>query len=159
MDLRHNKWRFNFDGPPVENNEIFYRRRKDSDPDWSKEVMLSKGLVYCYAPTISAEGNNVAVAWAGIPKADKLHTYMDPNDIFYVTSNDGGKTWAKPLKVTDVAKDGITCGMPQVMLLNGVIHLLYTQGATQSRTEPSPGLTKLGVGSWPIYYTQRPFPK
>ena len=159
MDRRHNKMRFNLTGPPIENNDIYYRRRKDTDQEWGKEVHLSKGLLYCYAPTISAEGNNVVVVWAGIQTADKQHTYMGPNDIYYVTSKDAGKTWTAPLRVTDGAKDGITAGMPQVALLKGVIHLLYTQGAQRQPKELSPGLTKLGQESWPIYYTQRPFPK
>ena len=48
MDRRHNKWRFSFfDAPPVENNEIYYRRRKDADSDWSKEVLLSERLALC----------------------------------------------------------------------------------------------------------------
>ncbi|MCL4789109.1 MAG: hypothetical protein KJ070_20330 [Verrucomicrobia bacterium] len=159
MDRRHNKTRFNLTGPPIENNDIYYRRRKDSDREWSKEIWLSKGLLYCYAPTIAAEGDNVVVAWAGIHKAGRQHSDMGPNDIYYVTSKDGGQTWTKLLKVTDGAKDGITAGMPQVALLNGTIHLLYIQGAQQSPKELSPGLTKLGQGPWPIYHTQRPFPK
>ncbi len=159
MDKRNNKWRFNISGPPIENNEIYYRRRKDSDTDWNMEVLLSKGLLYAYAPTISAEGDNVVVVWAGIGNADKNHTYLQPNDIFYVTSSDGGATWSDPMKVTDSAKDGIVSGMPQVALLNGTIHLLYTQGANQAAQELSPGLRKLGSGPWPIYYTRREFPK
>lgn len=98
MDRRHNKWRFNIDEPAIENNEIFYRRRKDADQDWSKEALLSKGLLYAYAPTISAERDNVVVTWAGVQTADKQHTYMGPNDIYYVTSKDGGKTWTDPMK-------------------------------------------------------------
>jgi hypothetical protein len=97
------------------------------------------------------------IAWSGIQTAGKWHTDYDPNDIYYVTSKDGGKTWAKPLKVTDGAKNGVTSGMPQVMLLNGTIHLFYTQGKRDLK-QLSPGLTKLNQPPWPIYYTQRPFP-
>lgn len=158
MDRRHNKWRFNIAGPNIENNEIFYRRRKDTDQDWSREVLLSKGLLYAYAPTISAEGDNVVVTWAGIQTADRQHTYMGPNDIYYVTSKDGGKTWTKPLKVTDGAKDGMTAGMPQVALLNGTIHLLYTQGKVEKWEPLAEGFSRNQPTPWPIYYTQRPFP-
>lgn len=157
-DRRHNKWRFNIDGPPIENNDIYYRRRGDSDSEWSKEVQLSKGLLYCYAPSISAEGNNVVVAWAGVRTANKQHTDMAPNDIYYVTSKDAGRSWSAPLKVTDGAKAGLTAGMPQVALLKGTIHLLYTQGQSAQAKEISTGLTKLGSEPWPIYYTHRPFP-
>ena len=158
MDRRHNKSRFNPTGPPIENNDIYYCRRKDLDSAWSKEELLSKGLLYAYAPTISVEGDNAVVVWAGIRTAGKWHTYMAPNDIYYVTSKDRGKTWTRPSKVTDGAKDGMCAGMPQVALLSGVIHLLYTQGRQPSATELSPGLTKLDEGPWPIYYQQRPFP-
>lgn len=159
MDRRHNKMRFNLTGPPIENNDIYYRHRKDTDSKWDKEVWLSKGLLYCYAPTIAAEGDNVVVAWAGIRDADKSHTYMNPNEIYYVTSKDGGRTWTKPLQVTDGAKDRKTAGMPQVALLNGTIHLLYTQGKQAAAEELSPGLTRMGGEPWPIYHTSRPFPK
>ena len=80
-----------------------------------------------------------------------------PNDIYYVTSKDSGKTWAKPLKITDRANDGIASGEPRVLLFNGVIHLFYIQGKRESQ-QLSPGLTKLNQPPWPIYYTQRPFP-
>lgn len=158
MDRRHDKTRFNLTGPPVVNSDIYYRRRNDSDSDWSKDVWLSKGLSYCYAPTIAAEGDKVVVAWAGIRDAGKWHGEYGPNDIYYVTSKDGGKTWTRPLKVTDGAKDGITTGMPHVALLSGTIHLLYLQSAKRTPKELSPGLTKLGQEPWPIYHQQRPFP-
>jgi hypothetical protein len=157
MDRRHNMWRFNIDGPNIENDNIVYCHRKDSDSGWSKDVDLSKGVLYCYAPSISAEGDKIVVAWAGIQTAGKSHTDYDPNDIYYVISKDGGNTWTKPLKVTDGAKDGMTAGHPQVMLLNGVIHLFYIQGKMDLQ-QLSPGLTKLNQPPWPIYYTQRTFP-
>lgn len=128
MDRRHDMRRFNIDGPPVENDDIVYCHRKDSDGGWSKDVILSEGLLYSYWPSMSVEGNNVAVAWSGISSAGKHHTAYSPNDIYYVTSKDGGNTWSTPLKVTDKAKDGVVSGKPQVMLLNGVIHLFYIQG-------------------------------
>jgi hypothetical protein len=156
MDCRHNKWRFNIDMPNVENDDIVYCHRKDSDSDWSKNVILSKGVLYSYPPSMSAEGDKIVVAWAGIPTAGKWHTDNDPNDVYYVTSKDGGKTWTKPLKVTDGVKDGMTAGHPQVMLLNGVIHLFYIQGKMD--LQQVGGLTKLNQPPWPIYYTQRPFP-
>lgn len=159
MDRRHNKRRFNLSGPPIENNEIYYRYRVDSDHEWSKAMVLSRGLLYAYAPTISAEGDNVVVVWAGIQTADKQHTYMDANDIYFVTSKDGGKSWTNPLRVTDGAKVGLTSGMPQVALLDGTIHLLFTQGKPVAANGLTPGLTRLSGAPWPIYYTRRPFPE
>ncbi len=158
MDCRNDMKRFNVDGPNIENDDIVYCHRKDSDSGWSKEVNLSKGLLYTYSPILSVEGNNIVVAWSGIRSAGKHHNEYDANDIYYVTSKDGGMTWTKPLMVTDKAKDGINSGKPQVMLLNGVIHLFYIQGALEKAKQISPGLTKLNQRPWPIYYQQRPFP-
>ena len=158
MDRRHDMWRFNIDGPNIENDDIVYCHRKDSYSGWSKDVLLSKGLLYSYPPSMSVDGKKIVVAWAGIRSARKNHNEYDPNDIYYATSKDGGKTWTKPLMVTDRAKDGIVSGKPQVMLLNGVIHLFYIQGTLGKPDLLSPGLTKLSQGPWPIYYTQRPFP-
>src|ERR1035437_6283613 len=158
MDCRDDMRRFSMEGPNIENDDIAYCHRKDSDADWSQDVILSKGLLYSYLPSISIVENNIVVAWAGIRTADKNHTEYDSNDIYYVTSRDGGETWSKPLMVTDKSKDGITSGKPQVMLLNGVIHLFYIQGTMGNSKQLSPGLTKLNQAPWPIYYTQRQFP-
>lgn len=158
MDCRHDMKRFNVDGPNIENDDIVYCHRRDADSGWSKDVNLSEGLLYSYSPSMSVDGNNIVVAWAGIRSAGKHHNEYEPNDIYYVTSKDGGETWTKPLMVTDRAKDGIVSGKPQVMLLNGVIHLFYIQGTLAKPEQLSPSLTKLNQAPWPIYYTQRPFP-
>jgi hypothetical protein len=157
MDCRHEKWDLNLQAPYRHDYEIAYCYRKDGENRWSKDVILSKGLTYSYSPSMSVERQNLVIAWAGIEEAKKAHSANDPNDIYYVTSNDGGKTWSQLLKVTDGAKDGLTSGEPQVVLQDGVIHLLYTQGRLDLQ-QISPGLRKLNQPPWPIYYTQRPFP-
>jgi hypothetical protein len=157
LDARHEKRTGNPVYPYAGNYEVTYSQRKDSDADWSKEVNLSKGLLYSYRPSVSVEGDKIVVAWAGVQTAGVWHAPHDPNDIFYVTSRDKGNTWTKPLRVTDNIKAGVTAGDPQVVLLNGIIHLTYIQGKLNLKRE-SPGLTKLNQPPWPIYYTQRPFP-
>lgn len=157
VDRRHEKRRISMD-PQRRNYEIAYRCRKDSDADWRKDVIISKGVFYSYAPSMSVESNRVVIAWSGIDNDEDWHGEHSPNDVFYATSKDGGSTWLQPVKVTNSATNGITSGRPQVMLLNGTIHLFYIQGERQSK-EISPGLTKLNQPPWPIYYTQRPFPK
>jgi hypothetical protein len=157
LDALHEKRRGNPVYPHAGNYEVVYSQRKDSDASWSKDVILSEGLLYSYAPSVSVEGDKIVVAWAGVQTAGVWHSQFDPNDIFYVTSRDKGNTWTKPLRVTDNIKEGITAGDPQVVLLNGVIHLFYIQGKMDLQ-QLSPGLTKLNQPPWPIYYTQRPFP-
>jgi hypothetical protein len=156
LDSRHEKMRLNMD-PARQNYEVVYSRRRDSDAGWSKDVILSKGLLYSYGPSLSVEGDKLVVAWAGIKKARDWHNEYSPNDVYYVTSKDGGNTWTEPMKVTDDARNGSSAGWPKVVLLNDVIHLTYVQGKMKSKQE-SPGLTKLGQSPWPIYYRQRPFP-
>jgi hypothetical protein len=158
LDTRHEKRRNNEVYPHQGNYEVAYSQRKDSDANWSNDVILSQGLLYAFAPSMAVEGDRIAVAWAGVQTAGVWHGPLDPNDIYYVTSKDGGRRWTKPLRATDNIKAGITAGDPQVVLQNGVIHLTYTQGRINLKQE-SPGLTKLNQPPWPIYYTQRPFPE
>ena len=157
LDRRHEKKRFNAFNPLRKNYEVVYTHRKDSDVQWSKDVILSKGLLYAYEPVMSAEGEKIVVAWSGVQHDKDGHDSNWPNDIYYITSKDGGNTWAKPMKVTDGFKDGLTAGKAQVALLNGVIHLFYIQGKINYK-EVSSGMAKLNQPPWPIYYTQRPFP-
>jgi Neuraminidase (sialidase) len=106
---------------------------------------------------MSVDGNKIVIAWAGVQAASNWHSDFDPNDIYYVTSKDGGKTWAKLLRVTDNIKEGITAGDPHVILKDGIIHLTYIQGKMNLKQEMA-GLVKLNQPPWPIYYQQMPFP-
>jgi hypothetical protein len=157
LDRRHEKTRLNPVYPNCENYEVAYCHRKDADDAWSKDVILSEGLLYAYAPSISVEGDKVVVAWAGVKSDKDGRNEWNPSDIYYVTSKDGGKTWTKPLQVTDGFKAGITSGKPQVALYHNVIHLFYIQGKLNYQ-EVSAGAAKLNQPPWPIYYTQRTFP-
>jgi Neuraminidase (sialidase) len=101
---------------------------------------------------MSVEGDKIVVAWAGAQTTPVWAFEGDPSDIYYATSKDGGKTWSKPLKVTDRAKDGITSGSARVALQNGVIHLFYAQGKWDNNAQVR------NQGGWPVCYQQRPFP-
>jgi hypothetical protein len=127
------------------NCAVAYCQRKDSDSTWHKDIILSKGLRLSYWASMSVEGNKIVVAWDGWESRSSY-------DIYYATSKDGGKTWTRPLKVTDRAKDDITSERPQVALQNGVIHLFYAQGKWNRHEQAS------NQGGWPVYYQQRPFP-
>jgi len=157
LDNRHEKRYLNINLLPPNlfsdfgNYEIAYRQLKDSDVDWSKDVILSEGVFNSYNPSMSVDGDKIAIAWSGNQNTHD-HWHMGPLDIYYVTSKDGGKTWAKPLKVTDTAKDGLETSAPQVAVQNGIIHLFYVQG------KENPHLHVGNQGPWPVYYQQRPFP-
>jgi hypothetical protein len=158
LDCRHEKKYLNINLFPVPNlysdygnYEIAYCQRKDPDAEWSQDVILSEGVLFSFFPTMSVEGDKIVIAWSGSEKKrDRRHTTY--NDIYYVTSKDGGKTWAKPLKVTDGAKDGIQTGELQVLVQNGAIHLFYIQG----KENPRRGIGN--QGPWLVYHQQRPFP-
>jgi len=153
LDNRHEiKYWFGLARSGRGNYEVGYRRRKDSDVSWRNDVILSKGVMFAFSPCISVERDKVAVAWAGALTAHAWPFEGDPSDIYYATSKDGGKTWSKPLKVTDQAKDGITSGSAKVAVQNGAIHLFYAQGKFDRNTQV------WNQGSWPVYYQQRPFP-
>ena len=163
LDNRHEKKQLDIGVfPPhlyrsFQNCEIVYRQHKDSDNKWGNEVILSEGLLYAFSPSMSVEGDRIVIAWAGVRTGNVWHSTSDPNDIYYVTSKDGGKSWMEPQRITDNIKAEITAGNPQVVLQNGIIHLTYTQGKLKLKQD-SPGLTKLNQPPWPIYYQQRPFP-
>jgi hypothetical protein len=157
LDRRHEKKRAEPLHPNRENYEIAYRHRKDPEPGWSDEIILSQGFLYSYCPTMAVEGDRVVVAWSGVQDAPDGHSLWSPNDIFYVTSKDAGKNWTQPSKVTDGEGAGLTAGKPTVELSNGVIHLFYVQGKMRDQ-RVSPGLRLLNQPPWPIYYQQRPFP-
>jgi hypothetical protein len=159
LDARHEKFRtLNFTLPCVENYEVAYCRRKDSDQSWSKDVILSKGLRWAYSPSMSVEGEKLVVAWAGAKSDREGRNELNASDIYYVTSKDGGGTWTKPVQVTDGFKQGITSGRPQVALYKGMIHLIYIQRKSNDK-EVSAGMGQHNQQSWPIYYQWRAFPE
>ena len=157
LDARHEKTRVSLVRPLAGNYEVAYCRRKDSDQGWSKDVILSRGQRWAYAPSISVEQDKLVVAWAGAKADREGRNEWNATDIYFVTSKDGGITWTKPVQVTDGFKNGVTSGRPQVALHRGVIHLFYIQGKLNYK-QVSSGMVKLNQPSWPVYYQQRPFP-
>ena len=152
LDSRHEKRTWNFAHPRRGNYEVAYCQRKDSVTSWRKDIILSSGVMFSRSPSMSVDGNQIVVAWAGAQTAHAWGFNVDPSDIYYASSKDGGRTWARPLKITDGAKDGITSGRPQVAVKAGVIHLFYVQGKWDQNSQVH------SQGSWPVYYQQRPFP-
>lgn len=135
LDRRHEKKKLDIGAFPLYlyrelgNYEIAYCQRKDSDATWREDVILSSGLLFAYSPRMSVEGERIVVVWVG-GESNQVGALLD---IYYATSKDGGETWARPLKITDSAKDGIQTGEPQVAVQNGVIHLFYIQGKENPR--------------------------
>jgi len=134
------------------NFEIYYRRRKDSESEWNKEMLLSKGIDYVFGPQMAVEGNNIVVVWSGY-QGDKGKTGSDyhPSDIYFRKSADGGETWTLTSRVTTNSQAGLVSGRPQVALHNGIIHLFYIRGKVTER--------RAGVGKkpWAIIHQQRAF--
>jgi len=119
------------DTPSLEGNwELYYRHRRDSDPTWSKEILLSKGLDFTFDPSMAAEGEHIVVVFGGY-KRDGIRAVarLHPSDIFFTTSGDGGKTWKPVARITSNATSGQTSIRPQVALHKGMIHLFYEAGS------------------------------
>src|SRR6266540_2087887 len=147
-------------GPPGEANfEIYYCKRDDSGTEWTKEVLLSKGIDFAFAPQMAVDGESIVVVWAGHRRdRDKTYAEFHPSDIYFTTSRDEGKTWAATTRATDNAKSGSVSGRPQVVLHNGVIHLFYIRGKPRENVV-APGLRLLNQPPWDIIYQHRLFPE
>jgi len=128
------------DTPSLEGNwELYYRKRKDSESGWTKEMLLSKGLDFTFDPHIAVEGNHIVVVFGGYERDGKRSVpRMHPSDIFFTTSRDGGKTWKPPAQVTNNAKAGNTSISPQVALFRDTIHLFYIGGVLTYQHRPFP---------------------
>jgi hypothetical protein len=137
--------------PDEANLELYYRSRKDSASDWTKEILLSKGLRFVFSPSMAVEGNNIVVVWQGYQEG---YGEFVPSDIYVITSRDGGKSWSHAERVTDNATRGIITGRPQVALYKGVIYLFYIQGKWEEDNLVGGHQTP-----WPIMFQYRLFPK
>jgi hypothetical protein len=140
-----------------ENLEIYYRSRNDAASEWTKEVFLSKGLDFVFAPDMAVDRQNIVVVWAGYQgDKGKPGSEFHPSDIYFRTSRDGGATWTPATRITNNAKSGIATGRPQVALHKGVIHLFYIQGNIVDHSVGG-GLRLLNQDPWPIIYQRRAF--
>ena len=157
LDDRHvsggQLWALRTGTPDQVNLELYYRSRKDSATEWTKEVLLSKGLRFVFAPEMAVEGNNIVVVWSGYQKG---YGEFCPSDIYFTTSRDGGKTWTATARATENAKLGLVSGRPRVALHNGVIHLFYIQGQLEEHNVGA-GLRLLNQSPWAIIYQHRLF--
>lgn len=76
-------------------NHIFYRYSDDGGQNWSEGVNISNTENVSHYPSIAALGDRIAVAWLEDCKDHQ------GNDIYLVTSSDGGKTWSKAMDVSN----------------------------------------------------------
>jgi hypothetical protein len=150
LDDRHFKNEFRLDSPPPVNLQVAYCHRQDAAGQWSEQIMLSKDMEFAYTPSISAEGQNVIVVWTGAMAENN-----SPVDIYYTTSQNGGKTWAKTVRLTNNKEAIHIPENPVVVIHRGTVHLFYAQGEKLKKTL---GYTQF-PSTWPIYYRQMPFPK
>lgn len=127
----------------IANDQVFYRNRTDSTGSWSAEKKLSVGLKRAGGMAMSVEGQKIVVAWHCYnPKAGAI-----TSDIYYCVSSDAGRTWSRPMQVTDTKYD-MGARSPRVMLHRNTIHLFYNQGRQNYHGN-----------CWDILYQRREFPR
>jgi hypothetical protein len=153
-DERNEKKAFRLMNPGWGNYEIYYRRRDDKT-GWGPEVLLSGGVQFSFTPAMAVDGERLVVAWVGVRKGSDGHSDWSPNDLYYVTSNDSGRTWNPPARITDNASKGIVTAIPQVLIAADQIHIFYTQAKDGGGGQ---GLRLLNKPPWPIMHQQRAFP-
>ena len=67
--------------------DVFFKRSKDSGATWNKPVLLSGTSMPTYTPSLAADGDNVHAVWT----EDSM---IQPN-IYIRSSKDAGDTWGK----------------------------------------------------------------
>lgn len=136
---------------PYEYGDVAYKAKNYKTGQWSEEQIISNGKACC-DPAITVEGDNIVVAWWEMATPEL--GIASSGDIVYTVSNDKGKTWSNPLRITDYAKvENQMNQSPKILLYNNVLHLVYMQGTNNNI---SLGLgTQIKPTKWSIVYQQK----
>jgi len=107
------------------NGEIYYKRSEDGGKTWSDEINLSNTPKESYGPYVVSD-------------KDGLHLFYNENEeepeeelfvlfvIYYRRSEDGGKTWTLPQRLTEVDNRDANVRCNPVSNNYG-LHLIYTK--------------------------------
>ncbi len=84
------------DGQP-NNSHIWYRQGSKKGSEWSEPVRLSNASGFGQWPTIAAKNDKVYAIWVDYQNTPPP---SDTGDVFYVRSDDYGKSWTYPQSIT-----------------------------------------------------------
>ncbi len=116
------------------NSDLYLRASNDNGVTWSDEVRVTNSIGSKVQPSISIHDEDILIFW------------MDDQDgnweIYYGSSQDGGKNWAAPVKFTD---DPGVSEVPVVARSGDDIHVVWTDSRTTSPDEHY-------IDAYEIYY-------
>lgn len=95
---------------------IFYKYSSNDGASWGNEVMLSTGTLGSYQPSVSAAGQNIAVAWNDLRD---LNGYFE---IYSKSSTDGGSTWSADTRLTNAP---LVSAFPSVAVSGQNVHIAW----------------------------------
>lgn len=96
--------------------DVFYKKSTNNGTSWGADVRLSNGSTYGGRPSISADGNAVAISY---------DNNFDGNGVqqFFTGSTDNGVSWSLPKRLSSLA----TATHSSIHVVGTSIHLAWNQ--------------------------------
>jgi hypothetical protein len=82
------------------NSDTFFRKSTDNGATWSKPINLSNNTGATEKPILGLSGNNVYIGW------EDRNTTSPQKEIFFVSSNDNGKTFNSVINLSNSTQIG-----------------------------------------------------
>jgi hypothetical protein len=86
------------------NWEICYSRSLDGGETWEPEMRLTRNDMVCQRPAIGAAGDTVLITYLGFEDRGLENLNAATTDIYAIRSDDGGRSWGAPVKLTDTPR-------------------------------------------------------
>jgi Neuraminidase (sialidase) len=100
------------------NADIFHTSSADGGKTWSRAADISNTPGISAHPAIAAgKAHDIAVVWSDTTSGEKSP------DIFFSRSADGGKTWSKPLDISNTP--GISSEPDVAITPDGAVHVIW----------------------------------
>jgi hypothetical protein len=131
------------DPPPLENDDIFFKRSVDGGLNFEPEIKLTGTAANSAEPDISAYGKEVYVVWR---EGDRGKT-----DIFIRKSDDNGATFGPPIDVSNSSAESST--NPAVAVsTGGQVAVAWSETNTTSTSSSGNNSSAIDDGSSNIFY-------
>jgi hypothetical protein len=131
------------DPPPLENDDIFFKRSLDGGLNFEPEIKLTGTAASSAEPDITAYGKEVYVVWR---EGDRGKT-----DIFIRKSDDNGATFGPPINVSNNSAD--SSSNPAVAVSKGgEVAVAWSETNTSATSSSGNNSTAIDDGSSNIFY-------